>query len=169
MQTSHDEFDEIDEIDEEDTQKGKFLTFQLDKEVYGIEISFVKEIISIVPITSLPQSPAYVNGVISLRGSIIPVIDMRTRLHKQKIDYTGRTCIIILNIFETQIGFIVDGVAEVTEIKEENIVPPPDFKISTENRFLKGIGKVSEQVILVLNCEKLLTEQEFENLSETIA
>lgn len=158
--------EQYDEMIEEDTLKGKYLTFQLEKEIYGVEISYVKEIISILPVTLLPQLPAYVKGVISLRGSIIAVIDLRLRLLKQEAINTSRTCIIILNIFETQIGFIVDEVAEVISIKEEDIVPPPDFKISSENRFLKGIGKVGEQVKLILDCEKLLTEQELVEMSQ---
>jgi purine-binding chemotaxis protein CheW len=158
--------EQLEEMIEEDTQKGKFLTFQLDSEVYGVEVRFVKEIVSILPITALPQSPAYVKGVISLRGLIIAIIDLRTRLHKKEVAYTGRTCIIILDIFENQIGFVVDEVAAVTSIKEEDIIPAPNFKSSASNRFLKGIGKVGEQVKLILDCEKLLTEQEFEDVSK---
>ena len=156
------------EMIEEDTLKGKYLTFQLVSEVYGVEIGFIKEIISVLPITSLPQSPAYIKGVISLRGSIIAVIDLRARLHKKEIDYSIRTSIIILNIFETQIGFIVDEVAEVISIKDDDIVPSPQFKLSGTNSFLKGIGKVGDQVKLILDCEKLLSEQELDDISQTI-
>jgi purine-binding chemotaxis protein CheW len=166
MQALQEQSDEVDEMIEEDTQKEKFLTFQLDREVYGVEICFVKEIVSILPITALPQSPAYVKGVISLRGLIIAVIDLRVMLNKKDKAYSSRTCIIILNILDTQIGFIVDEVAEVISIKEEDVVPPPDFKLSGAKKFLKGIGKINGQVKLILNCEKLLTQQELNEISQ---
>jgi purine-binding chemotaxis protein CheW len=157
--------EQLEQILEEDTLKGKFLTFQLDSEVYGMEIGFVKEIISILPITSLPQCPAYVKGVISLRNTIIAVIDLRTRLNKKEIGYTNRTCIIILNIFDSQIGFVVDDVAEVISIKEEDVIEPPNFKSNGKSRFIKGIGKVGEKVKLILDCEKLLSEKELDDIS----
>lgn len=151
---------EFDEAIEEDTQKGKYLTFSLGNEAYAVEIEFVKEIVNIMPITKLPELPSYVKGIISLRESIIPVIDLRIRLHMQEIPYTSRTCVIILNVFESQIGFIVDEVKEVIDIAEENVVPPPSFKTSGENRFLKAIGKTTGSVKLILDSEKLITEDE---------
>lgn len=156
-------------ISEEDTQHGKYLTFKLGEETFGIEISFVREIISLIPATPIPDSPVYVKGIISLRGSIIAVINLCARLHKQEAVYTSRTCIIILNICDNQVGFVVDEVSEVTSIKDDDVVPPPNFKFSGTNRFLKGIGKVGEHIKLILDCEKLLTEQEFDEISHSIS
>lgn len=143
---------------EDDTQKGKFLTFMLGNEVYAIEIRFVTEIIGIQPITEVPELPAYVKGIINLRGKIIPVMDIRLKFQKDPIDYTDRTCIIVVEVEDISLGLIVDNVSEVLSIAEENIVPPPDMSKQTGNRHLKGIGKVGNEVKLILECEKLIKD-----------
>jgi purine-binding chemotaxis protein CheW len=153
---------------EEDTQKGKFLTFALGREVYGIEIRYVTEIIGIQPITEVPEVPPYVRGIINLRGKIIPVVDVRLKFRKNAAEYNDRTCIIVIDIKNTSVGLIVDNVSEVLAISENEIVPPPDSKTGFHNRYIKGIGKVGENVKLLLECEKLLTDEEAETL-EAIA
>lgn len=156
----------LDEVisQEEDTQRGKFLTFALGKEVYGIEIRYVTEIIGIQPITEVPEVPEYVKGIINLRGKIIPVIDVRIKFRKNALDYNDRTCIVVIDIHNTSVGLIVDNVAEVLSIPEEGIVPPPDNKTGFSNRYIKGIGKVGNDVKLLLECEKLLTDEDMESL-----
>lgn len=149
---------------EEDTQKGKFLTFALGKEVYGIEIRYVTEIIGIQPITEVPEVPDYVKGIINLRGKIIPVIDVRLKFRRNALEYNDRTCIIVIDIHNVSVGLIVDNVAEVLSIPEDGIVPPPDTKTGFHNRYIKGIGKVGNDVKLLLECEKLLSEEEEDTL-----
>lgn len=112
---------------EEDTQKGKFLTFSLGKEDYGVEIKYVTEIIGIQSITEVPDLPAYINGIINLRGKIIPVMDVRLRFGKTVREYDDRTCIIVIDINDISIGLIVDRVSEVINIPESEIVPPPQL------------------------------------------
>lgn len=148
----------------EDTQKGKFLTFTLGKENYGIEIQYVTEIIGIQAITEVPELPAYIKGIINLRGNIIPVMDVRIRFGKPPIEYNDRTCIIVIDIQSVSIGLIVDSVSEVITIPEEEIVPPPKLN-NTENRFIKGIGTAGNEVKLLLDCEKLPGEGEAELLN----
>lgn len=150
----------------EDTQKGKYLTFTIGNEDYGIEISYVTEIIGIQEITQIPELPNYLKGIINLRGKIIPVMDVRLRFKKESIEYNDRTCIIVIDIKNISIGLIVDTVSEVSNIEEENIVPPPDIKTGFHNRYVKGIGKIDEQVKLLLDCEKILSEEELEELEE---
>lgn len=145
---------------EEDTQKGKFLTFPLGREVYGIEIRYVTEIIGIQPITEVPEMPDYVMGIINLRGKIIPVMDVRLRFKKEPKDYNDRTCVIVVEIHDNSIGLIVDGVSEVTNIAEEEIVPPPQIHGEVQNHFINGIGKAGTDVKLLLDCEKLLCDGE---------
>jgi len=152
---------DIDEF-EEDTQHGRFLTFYLDKEVYGIEIKFVTEIIGIQPITEVPEVPDFVKGIVNLRGKIIPVIDMRIKFKKEPIPYSDRTCIIVIDIQEVSIGLIVDNVSEVLTIPDENIVPPPDHKTGFRNRYVKGIGKCGDDVKLLLDCNKILNDDELD-------
>jgi purine-binding chemotaxis protein CheW len=152
-------------MEEEDTQKGRFLTFALGKEEYGIEIIYVTEIIGIQAITEVPELPDYVKGIINLRGKIIPVMDVRLRFKKEQREYNDRTCIIVIDIKDIAIGLIVDTVSEVISIEDENIVPPPSLKTGFQNKYVKGIGKVGNDVKLLLDCERILNEDEIESLA----
>lgn len=149
---------------EEDTQKGKYLTFLIGKEVYGIEIKYVTEIIGIQQITEVPELPEYIKGIINLRGKIIPVLDVRLRFKKEPMEYNDRTCIVVVDINDVSVGLIVDSVAEVISIPEENIVPPPEANTGFSNRYIKEIDKVGDEVKLLLDCNKLLNDEECENL-----
>nr|WP_319487213.1 chemotaxis protein CheW [uncultured Caproiciproducens sp.] len=151
---------------EQDTQHGKFLTFALSEEIYGIEICFVTEIVGVQKISVLPGSPTYIKGVINLRGKIIPVADMRLRFRKEVVPYTARTCIVVVDIQNYTVGLIVDEVREVAMIPDECIAPPPSTKIGYRNRFIKGIGKVGDAVQLLLDCEQIFKEDEVEILNK---
>lgn len=153
---------------EEDTQKGRFLTFSLGKESYGIEIKYVIEIIGLQAITEIPELPEYVKGIINLRGKIIPVMDVRLRFKKEPRAYNDRTCVIVIDIKDVSIGLIIDSVSEVLTIPEEDIVEPPKMNKGFNNRYIKKIGKVGNDVKLLLDCEKLLSEDELEDLSEVL-
>lgn len=150
---------------EEDTQKGRFLTFILSNEVYGIEIKHVTEIIGIQPITDIPELPEYIRGIINLRGKIIPVMDVRLRFRKTFREYNDRTCVIVVDINDISIGLIVDSVSEVISISDSEIVEPPEMSKSG-NRYIKGIGKAGNEVKLILDCDKLLRVEEAEVLSD---
>ena len=153
---------------EEDTQKDRYLTFVLGNECYGIEIRYVTEIIGIQAITEIPELPDYVKGIINLRGKIIPVIDVRIRFRKETKAYNDRTCVIVVDIKELSIGLIVDSVAEVLTIPEQDIVDPPQMNREVGSRYIRKIGKVGSEVKLLLDCEKLLTENELESINEAI-
>ena len=146
---------------EEDTLKDKYLTFTLGEEVYGIDIRVVIEIIGIQRITKVPEVPEYVRGIINLRGKIIPVVDMRLRFRQQYREYTDRTCIVVVEINGVLIGLIVDAVSEVLDIREENVVPPPDLRAS-QNKYIRGIGKLESGVVMLLDWEKLFSEEDQE-------
>lgn len=156
------------EFENEDTQKGRFLTFTLGKEDYGIEIKYVTEIIGIQPITQVPELPDYLKGIINLRGKIIPVMDVRLRFRKEPLNYTDRTCIIVIDINDTSIGLIVDTVSEVASIDDEDIMPPPNSKTGFNNKYVKGIGKLGNEVKLLLDCGKILSEDETELLGSMV-
>ena len=155
--------DEKNLMEEEDTQKDKYLTFSLGDEVYGIDIRVVIEIIGIQKITNVPEVPDYVWGIINLRGKIIPVVDMRLRFRREYREYTDRTCVIVVEINGVLIGLIVDGVSEVLDIAEKNVVPPPDLRAS-QNKYIRGIGKLESSVVLLLDWEKLFSEDDQELL-----
>lgn len=152
---------------QEETQKDKFLTFTLGKEYYGIEIKYVTEIIGIQPITEVPELPEHIRGIINLRGKIIPVMDVRLRFKKEFKEYNDRTCVIVIDAENILIGLIVDSVSEVLSIPSEDIVDPPDLNQHT-NKYIKGIGKTGNNVKLILDCEKLLSEEEMDSLSNAI-
>jgi len=144
---------------DEDTLGDRFLTFVLDKEIYGIELKFVTEIIRIQTITVIPDTPDYIRGIINLRGKIIPVMDVRLRFSKDLKEYTDRTCVIVVKIQDISVGLIVDSVSEVISIPEAEIVAPPEIG-KEGNKFIRGVGTSGNEVKLLLNCEKLLNYQE---------
>lgn len=145
-------------LQQEDTQHGRFLTFQVGSEFYGLPIHVVTEIVMLQPITSVPEVPDYVRGIINMRGKIVPVIDVRLKFKLPAQDYDDRTCIIVVDVGELSVGLIVDSVAEVVDIDDENVVPPPNYTGSAQSRFILGIGKVGNDVKLLLDVEKLLED-----------
>lgn len=147
-------------LEEEDTLRGKYLTFSIDSDVFGIAIRNVTEIIGIQPVTAIPDVPSYVKGIINLRGRIIPVVDVRLRFGREVVEYGERTSVIVVEFQELAVGLIVDSVSEVLEIPDENIVPPPVLRGVAQNRFINGIGKVGEEVKLLISCESLLDAEE---------
>jgi len=150
----------------EDTQRGRFLTFALGNEDFGIEIKYVTEIVGLQPISQLPEVPAFIKGIINLRGRIIPVVDVRIKFKKEAAAYTDRTCIIVIDTGDVNAGLIVDNVAEVISIDDANISPPPEMGAGVHNRYLMGIGKVGERVKLLLDCRKLFTNEETQALNQ---
>ncbi len=157
----------LDEMSEaEDTQANKFLTFVIGEEEFAIEIRYVKEINGIQEITELPDVPHYVKGVINLRGKVIPVIDVRLRFNMSEKEYDERTCIIVVDIRDLSVGLIVDAVSEVLEIPPESIEPPPKVNLGEAQRYLQGMGKVGDEVKILLNTKKMLVEGDLELLSE---
>ncbi|MDF2843980.1 MAG: chemotaxis signal transduction protein [Herbinix sp.] len=149
---------------EEDTQKGKYLTFSMGNETYGMEIRYVTEIIGIQPITEVPELPNYIRGIINLRGKIIAVMDVRLRFKKEYLEYNDRTCIVVIDTKDMLIGLIVDSVSEVLAISEDEIVAPPDINKNSQ-KYIKAIGKTGSEVKLLLDCEKLLSDNEIVGLS----
>ena len=147
----------------------KYLTFWTDNELFGIPITDVVQIISIQEITSLPDFPEYVKGIINLRGNIIPAIDIRIRFGKPEIGYNENTCIIVTRIEDTYMGFIVDSVDEVTDIEDDDITPAPKVSQNVTNKYLTGIGQIGEKVVLLLDVSKILTENEYKSVRETTA
>jgi len=149
----------------EDTQKGKFLTFHLAKEDYGIEIRYVTEIIGIQKITEVPDMPAFVKGVINLRGKVVPVMDVRSRFGMPSRDYDDRTCIIVVDVDDKSVGLVVDKVNEVADIPDQQIEPPP--KTNREStRYIQGLGKIGNEVKILLNVQKLLYSDELAMFGE---
>ncbi len=144
----------------EDTQKDKYLTFNIGEEIYGISIVYVTEIIVVQRITEVPDTPIFVKGVINLRGKVIPVIDIRQRFKLELREYDERTCIIVVDCQETSIGVIVDIVAEVVDIPENQVDPPPKSHSGIQSSYILGMGKSGKQVTIILDIEKVLFVEE---------
>jgi purine-binding chemotaxis protein CheW len=158
--------DDFYDDDDEDTQKDKYLTFQLGQEVYGIDIGSVTEIIGFQKITPVPDMPEYIRGVINLRGQVIPVIDVRLRFRMETREYRERTCIIVVRIANISVGLIVDMVNEVADIPEDHISPPPRVASGKTSRYIRGMGKAGDDVKILLDINKLLYDEDFDLLSK---
>lgn len=145
-------------------REGKYLTFSLDQEEYGIGILKVKEIIGMMRVTPVPQTPDFVKGVINLRGRVIPVIDLRLRFGMNRIDYTERTCIVVVEIDsdtgKLHIGVVVDSVSEVLNIKGTDIEDTPAFGTSLNTDYILGMAKSGGSVKILLAIDKVLSADE---------
>ena len=142
----------------------KYLTFNILDEIYGIEILKVKEIIAIINITKVPLVPNFVKGVINLRGQVIPVIDIRLKLGIEEKEYTMHTTIIIVEIGNMSIGFIVDKTSDVVSISADELTQPPRFGTKIDVSFLKSMVKIEDKIVMIVNLEKIFTENELESL-----
>ena len=139
-------------------KEGKYLTFVLGEEDYGLEILKVREIIGMMDITPVPQVPNYVKGVINLRGKVIPVIDLRLKFGMEEIQQTTETCIIVVTIDNVLVGVMIDKVKEVLDIRQKDIEPAPRMGSSIKTEYILGIGKVGGQVKILLNIDCILEE-----------
>ena len=142
----------------------KFLTFLMANEKYGLEILKVREIIGIMDVTPVPTTPAFVRGVINLRGKVIPVVDLRLKFGMDAKEDTQRTCIIVVHLTresqEMIMGIIVDEVSEVLDIDQDQIEPPPSFGADIRTDFILGMGKVNQRVVTMLDIDRVLSERE---------
>lgn len=143
---------------------GKYLTFHLAEEEYGLEILKVQEIIGVLKVTRVPHTPEYIRGVINLRGKVIPVLDLRTKFGLEPHEATDRECIIVIQVQRDNqtviMGIMVDEVSEVKDIPQANIDPAPQFGAMIDTSFILGMGKVEEKVVTLLDIDKVLTASE---------
>ena len=143
---------------------GKYLTFQMGKEIYGIEILKVQEIIGMMPVTRVPKTPDFVRGVINLRGKVIPVIELRRKFGMESREDTDRTCIVVVQVAGdagmVTMGLLVDEVSEVLNVGQEQIEAPPSFGVGVDTEFILGMGKVGQKVLMLLDADKVLSSEE---------
>jgi purine-binding chemotaxis protein CheW len=155
-----------------DPRAGKYLTFQLANEEFGVGVLKVREIMGIQDITAVPQTPAHIRGVLNLRGKVIPVIDLRLKFGFADAQYTSRTCIIVVQVkMETGpvlMGVIVDGVSEVLNLTSAEIEDTPEFGEQIAGRYLLGMAKVKGKVKILLDIDKVLSLQELHQLSTMV-
>ena len=151
-------------------RQGKYLTFSLAEEEYGIGILKIKEIIGMMPITTVPQTPEFIKGVINLRGKVIPVTDLRIRFGIDHGDYTERTCIIVVEIEREiatlQIGIVVDSVSEVLNITDKDVEDTPTFGIKLKTDYILGMAKIDGGVKILLDIDRVLNAEEMAELAK---
>jgi len=148
---------------------GQYLTFALGNEVYGLEILKVQEIIGMTTVTKVPRTPGFLRGVINLRGKVVPVVDLRTKFGMETKEDTNLTCIIVVQVVRKSqqviMGVIVDEVAEVVDIRSEQIEPPPSLGTAGQTEFISAMGKVGSKVVILLDTDKVLSWGELELLT----
>lgn len=158
------------QVNESRLQGGKYLTFILEQEHYGLEILAVQEIIGMMAVTRVPRTPDYMRGVINLRGKVIPLIDLRVKFGLSATEDTKKTCIIVLQITrggqKTTLGIVVDEVSEVVDIPQKNVQPPPEIGVNIDTRVIIGLGKVEQKVILLLDIDRVFTIEEIQNMNQ---
>lgn len=152
-----------------DGRAGKYLAFHLGNEEYGIQVMKVREIIGVQDITSVPRTPDYLRGVINLRGKVIPVVDLRRKFGLEPVEFTQRTCIIVVQVAaeagSMMVGIVVDGVSEVLNLAAGDIEDTPDFGEGTQTPYLLGMAKSKGKVKILLNIDEVLTQPKVHGLS----
>ena len=146
---------------------GKFLTFFLDEEEYGLVILTVQEIMGLMPITRVPRTPVYVMGVVNLRGKVIPVVDLRLKFGMEAIEATDLTCIIVVQSEGRQFGLVVDRVSEVVDLLDADIEEPPTFGEGVNSDYIMGMGKSQDRVTILLDIDRVLASDELEQLAQS--
>ena len=153
-------------INELAVMAGKYLTFKLGAEEFGLEILKVQEIIKMMDVTRVPRTPDYVRGVINLRGKVIPVVDLRLKFEMDLKETTEKTCVIVVQVkrrdSRVTMGIIVDEVSEVLDVAGEQIEPPPEFGGVVDTSFILGMGKIGERVVMLMDVDKVLSGEELE-------
>ena len=147
------------------TDGSQFLTFQLGDELYGVDILRVQEIKGYTTVTKIPNTPPHIKGVLNLRGTIVPIVELRTKFGMPTIDYTLFTVIVVVVVRDRIMGLVVDSVSDVLNISKKDIQPPPEFGAKVDVSVLTGIGKSGDKLVALLNIDRLLTEDELQESS----
>ena len=156
---------ESSEKSNEETLRGRYLTFQIGTDSFGIQIRYVTEIVSMQPLMVMPEMPEYIKGIINLRGKIISVMDMRLRFGMPWREYDDRTCIIVAEMNGVSVGLVIDAVSEVITINDDQIEKKPAMSAKTGREYIRNIGRKDNQVILLIDCEDLLSNDEVDSVS----
>lgn len=148
----------------EEINTNQYLTFRLGEEVFGLQIAKVREVLDYTSVTRVPQTPDFMRGVINLRGTVVPVVDMRLKFGLEETDWTVNTCIIIVEVEldneTTVLGALADSVQEVMELGPEQIEPAPRIGARLKTEFIKGMGKVAEKFVILLNIDRVFSSEE---------
>lgn len=151
------------------TDGSQFLTFHLGDELYGVDILRVQEIKGYTTVTKIPNTPPHIKGVLNLRGTIVPIIELRTKFGMPTIDYTMFTVIVVVVVQEKIMGLVVDAVSDVLDIDRKDIQPPPEFGAMVDVSFLNGIGKSGDKLVALLDMDRLLSDGDLQTVTAVAA
>lgn len=151
------------------TDGSQFLTFQLGEELYGVDILRVQEIKGYTAVTKIPNTPPHIKGVLNLRGTIVPIVELRTKFGMPTIDYTMFTVIVVVVVKEKVMGLVVDAVSDVLNIDKKDIQPAPQFGAQVDVSFLNGIGKSGDKLVALLDMDRLLNEGDIQDVNAAAA
>ncbi len=151
------------------TDGSQFLTFQLGEELYGVDILRVQEIKGYTAVTRIPNTPAHIKGVLNLRGTIVPIVELRTKFGMPTIDYTMFTVIVVVVVREKIMGLVVDAVSDVLNIDKKDIQPAPQFGAKVDVSFLNGIGKSGDKLVALLDMDRLLSDSDLQDSATAVA
>ncbi len=154
------------------TSSVQYLTFKLEEEVYAVDVAKVREILDFPPITKVPRTPEFMRGVINLRGSVVPVVDMRLKFGMSRTEKSVNTCIVVVEVMleneRTVIGALADSVQEVIELEPSQIEPPPKIGSRLRVEFLKGMGKIGDRFLMILDIDKVFSSEEISLVQEAV-
>ena len=148
------------------TETVQYLTFKLAEEIFAFDVAKVREILELTSITKVPQTPEFMRGVINLRGTIVPIVDLRIKFSVGVAEYTPFTVVIILNIGGRVVGMVVDAVSDVISLKPEQIRPAPDFASSVDTAYIRGLGALGERMLIAVDIERLMLSSEMALVDE---
>ena len=152
-----------------DTDGSQFLTFQLGEELYGVDILRVQELKGYTTVTKIPNTPSYIKGVMNLRGTIVPIVELRVTFGMETIDYTMLSVIVVVVVRDRIMGLVVDSVSDVLNISQKDIQAPPEFGTKVDVSFLNGIAKCGDKLVALLNIDRLLSESEMQKVTTVAA
>lgn len=147
----------------------QYLTFTLGTEEYAVDILKVQEIRGYDAVTAIANAPAFIKGVINLRGVIVPIVDMRIKFNVSEVSYNQFTVVIILNVINRVVGIVVDGVSDVITLPGEQMKPAPEFGAALDTRYIKGLGTIDQRMIILVDIEKLMSSRDMELMDEALA
>ena len=151
------------------TAGGEYLTFTLGKEEYGMDILKVQEIRGYDAVTAIANTPAFIKGVINLRGIIVPIVDLRIKFNLSKVEYDQFTVVIILNLSKRVVGVVVDSVSDVLTLAADQIKAAPSLSTSLDTRYIIGLGTVDQRMLILIDIERLMTGKDMELVDEVVA
>ncbi|MGK7393457.1 MAG: chemotaxis protein CheW [Candidatus Cyclobacteriaceae bacterium M3_2C_046] len=159
-------------VNEISTEINSYLSFRLGEELFSANVSKVLEILEMTRITKVPQAPAYMRGIINLRGQVLPVIDTRTKFGLEQAPETQDTCIVVVEVLlngqKINLGFQVDAVEEVLEIAQKDVLPPPSIGSNYQSEFISGMARTDEEFLMILNLDLILTSDEIKSINDKL-